>query len=88
MKARSFAMRRLAVDETAVRSVIEAVRSQPNGEIVELDRTIAAYERKHGMPSSEALEAVARGELRPTREIEGWMMAVRVREHLVKARSR
>lgn len=88
MKARSYAMRRLAVDETAVRSVIEAVRSQPNGEIVDLDRTIAAYEHKHGMASSDARDAVARGELRPTREIEGWLMALRVREHLVKARAR
>jgi hypothetical protein len=88
VKARAIRVHRIATDEAAYRSVVDAVRSAPNGEIADLERTIEAYERKHGMSSSDARDAVARGELRPTREIEGWLMALRLREHLVKARAR
>ena len=88
MKTLGVTMHRLATDETARRSVVEAVRAAPNGEVADLDRTIAAYEKKFAMTSAEAVTAIERGELRPTRDIEGWMVAVRVRDHLVKARAR
>ena len=81
-------MHRLATDETARRSVIDAVRAAPNGEIADLERTIAAYEGKYGMASTDAVAAIESGELPPTRDVEGWMTALRVREHLVKARAR
>lgn len=81
-------MHRLATDEGARRSVIEAVRAAPNGELADLERTIEAYEKKYGMTSNAALAAIERGEMAPTYEIEGWMMALGVRDHLVKARAR
>ncbi len=88
MKTLGVAMHRLATDETARRSMINTVRSAPNGEIADLNQTIAAYEAKYKMTSIAAVAALESGELRPTREVEGWMVAIRVREHLVKARSR
>jgi hypothetical protein len=90
MKARSYTMHRLATDESARRAVIDAVRAKPNGEIHDVERAIAAYEAKYGMSSANAVAAIERGELRPTQDVEGWMMVLRVRDHLadVKARSR
>lgn len=88
MSTRSYSVHRVARDERAYRDVVDTVRSAPNGEVADLERTIAAYEAKHGMSSVEAREALSRGELEPTREIEGWMMAVRLREHLASAKAR
>ena len=90
MKAPSYTMHRLATDEAARRDVIDAVRAAPNGELADVERAIAAYEAKYGLSSEEARKAIERGELRPTYDVEGWMMALRVREHLadVKARAR
>lgn len=83
-------MHRLATDEVAVRSVIDVVRGQPNGEVAAIERTIAAYEQKYGMTSAEAIARVEAGELRPTADVESWMAAVRLRDHLadVTARAR
>lgn len=90
MKSQSYTMHRLATDENARRSLIDTVRAEPNGEIDDVERTIAAYETKYAMSSPDAVAAIARGDLRPTRDVEGWMMALRVRDHLadVKARAR
>jgi hypothetical protein len=90
MKAPSFTMHRLATDESALRVVIDAACSVPNGEPADVERTIASLETKYGMSSKDARGAIERGELSLTREIEGWMMTLRVWEHLadVKARAR
>lgn len=86
----SYTMHRLATDETACRTVIDTVRSSPNGEIRDVEGAIAAFEAKYKMSSMEAMAAIERGDLRPTRDVEGWMMALKVRDHLadVKARTR
>ena len=83
-------MHRLAKDDAAYRSVVDAVRAAPNGELADVERTIAAYEKKYGFSSTDAVARVERGELAPTRAIEGWLMAVRVRDDLaaIKARKR
>ena len=88
MAARTFTMHRLATDEGAVRSVIEAARAAPNGEIDAVERTIAAFEHEYGMSSAEALRRLEAGELQPTSKVEGWMMALRLRDHLADAKAR
>ena len=87
-KATSYTMHRLATDESAVRAVIDAVRAEPNGEIADLDCVIAAYEAKYKMSSEAARDAIARGDLRPTRDVEHWMMALRVRGDLADVKTR
>ena len=87
MKPHSFSMHRLATDETARRSVIDAGRAAPNGELADVERSIAAHEMKHGFSSAEAVTRVERGELAPTLEIEGWLMAIRVRDDLADLKS-
>lgn len=88
MKALSYTMHRLATDEGARRAVIDTVRAMPNGEIHDVERAIAAYESKFGMSSADAVAAIERGEMRPTRDVEGWMVALRVREHLASVKAR
>jgi len=81
-------MHQLATDDTAVRSVIEAVRAAPNGELADVERTLAAYEAKYGIDTAEAARRVENGELPPTSEVEGWMMVRRLRDHLADAKAR
>jgi hypothetical protein len=82
MNTRSVHIHRLAKDPAAFRLVVQAVRSAPNGELRDMERAIAAFEAKHRMSSAEARARVESGELAPTREIEAWMMALRVRDDL------
>jgi hypothetical protein len=89
MKALGVAMHRLK-DDAEVRSVIDAVRAAPNGEVASIERRIAAFETAYGMTSAEMATRVERGELGTTQDVETWLMAVRVKDHLagVKARGR
>src|SRR5678815_5064086 len=89
MERRPIRMHRLK-DEAAIRSVVEAVRAEPNGEVASIERKIAEFESRWGMSSDEMRERVDRGELAPTRDVEAWLMALRVRDDLasVKARAR
>ena len=82
MKRPSYSIRRIARDENAYREVVAAVRSEPNGELAAVGRTIAAYESKYRISSAEAVGRVERGELAPTLDVEGWLMAIRVRDEL------
>jgi hypothetical protein len=77
-------------DEATIRSIVEAVRAEPNGEVVSIERRIAAFEADHRMDSEEMRGRVDRGEMAPTRIVEEWLMALRVRDELasVKARAR
>jgi hypothetical protein len=77
-------------DEATIRSVVNAVHSEPNGEIVSIERRIAAFEAEYRMGSEEMRARVDCGELAPTRNVEAWLMALRVRDELagVKARAR
>ncbi|HEX4416925.1 MAG TPA: hypothetical protein VH165_03455 [Kofleriaceae bacterium] len=86
---RAFRMHRLR-DEATISSVLEAVNSQPNGEITAIERRIATFEAKYQMDSSEMCKRVDRGDLAPTQEVEAWLMALCVRDELaiVKARAR
>lgn len=88
MKARAIRMHRLAKDDTACRSVVDAVRALPNGELADVERALAAYEAKFGFTSDEALARIERGALRPTLEVEGWLMAVQVRDDLARLKGR
>ena len=81
-------MNGLSSRPTVVNELLHAVRAAPNGEVQDVERAIAAYEKKFGMSSGAAIKAIERGELRPTQEVEGWMMAIRVRDHLVDAKAR
>ena len=89
MERRPIRLHRLR-DETAIRSVVEAVRAEPNGEVASIERRIAEFESRYGMSSAEMRVRVDRGELAPTRDVEAWLMALRVRDDLasVKARPR
>jgi hypothetical protein len=86
---RSIRMHRLN-DEATIRSIVDAVRAEPNGEMVSIERRIAAFEAEYRMDSAEMRARVDRGELAPTRNVEAWLMALRVRDEVasVKARSR
>lgn len=77
-------------DEATICSVVNAVYSEPNGEIVSIERQISAFEAEYRMNSDEMRARVDRGELAPTRNVEAWLMALRVRDELagVKARAR
>jgi len=86
---RSIRMHRLN-DEATIRSVVDAVRPEPNGEVASIERRIAAFEAEYRMSSDEMRARVDRGELAPTRIVETWLMALRVRDEVasVKARTR
>jgi len=77
-------------DEAMIRSIVDAVRAEPNGEVVSIERRIAAFEAEYRMDSAEMRARVDRGELAPTRIVEAWLMALRVRDEVagVKARAR
>jgi hypothetical protein len=86
---RSIRMHRLN-DEATIRSIVDAVRAEPNGEAVSIERRIAAFEAEYRMGSEEMRARVDRGDLAPTRTVEAWLMALRVRDEVasVKARAR
>jgi len=86
---RSVRMLRLN-DEATIRSIVDAVHAEPNGEVVSIERRIAAFEAEYRMGSEEMRARVERGDLRPTQSVEAWLMALRVRDEFasVKARSR
>lgn len=86
---RSIRMHRLK-DEATIRSIVDAVRAEPNGEMMAVERRIAAFEAEYRMDSAEMRARVDRGELAPTQHVEAWLMALRVRDEVasVKARSR
>lgn len=88
MKSANYSVLRVASDKRAYSAVVEATRRSPNGELADVHQTIAAFEQKYKMTSDEAQTAIVGGSLAPTRDIEGWMMAIRVRDYLVEARAR
>ncbi|HVV87314.1 MAG TPA: hypothetical protein VHE35_29940 [Kofleriaceae bacterium] len=69
-------------DEAEIRAVIDAVRAEPNGELVAIDRRIARFETQYGFDSVEMTARVERGDLPATQEVEVWLMALRVRDEL------
>lgn len=75
-------------DEATFRSVVNAVRAEPNGEVASIDRRIAAFEAEYRMDSEEMRACVDRGELAPTRNVEAWLMALRVRDEFASAKAR
>ena len=84
---RSIRMHRLK-DEATIRSVVNAVRAEPNGEVVSIERRIAAFEVEYRVDSEEMRARVDRGELAPTRDVEAWLMALRVRDEVASAKAR
>lgn len=78
----------MASDERARRTVVEAVRAAPNGELADVDRVLKGYEQCYGISSAEARARVERGELRATRDVEAWMMAIQVRDDLAGLKTR
>ncbi len=81
-------MNRVASDERARRSVVAAVCAAPNGELADIERVLERYEASYGMPSAEARARVERGELSATRDVEAWLMAIRVRDDLATLKTR
>ena len=75
-------------DEATFRSVVDATRAEPNGEVTSIERRIAAFEAEYQMSSEEMRAAVERGDLRPTRSVEAWLMALRVRDEFASAKAR
>lgn len=88
MNARGVRVHRLATDEKAFRRVIEDVCAKPNGEVLAVEQRIKQFEDKYKMSSSAALRAVELGDLAPSRDVEAWMMALRVRDDLVELKAR
>lgn len=79
---------RVASDERARRSVMEAVRAAPNGELADVERVLSTFEQRYGISSSEVRGRVERGELRATRDVEAWLMAIHVRDDLAALKTR
>jgi hypothetical protein len=76
-------------DEATFRSVVDAARAAPNGEVVaSIERRIAEFEDEYRMTSEEMRSRVERGDLMPTRSVEAWLMALRVRDEFVSAKAR
>lgn len=75
-------------DEATIRSVMDAVHSEPNGEIVSIEHRIAAFEAEYQVNSEEMRARVDRGEMAPTRDVEAWLMALRVRDEFAGAKAR
>ena len=88
MTTKSYSARRVARDEASYRDLVATVRSAPNGELADVERAIASFEQQYGISSVEARARLERGELSPTLEVEGWMMALKVRDHLVSVKAR
>ena len=84
---RSIRMHRLN-DEATIRSVVKAVGTQPNGEMMSIERRIAAFEAEYRVDSDEMRARVDRGDLAPTRDVEAWLMALRVRDEVANAKAR
>lgn len=88
MKATGIGVHRVATDEKCFRRVLDDVRAAPNGELDFMDERLRAFEQKYKMSSSEAFDRVQRGELPASREVEAWMMALRVRDDLAQLKAR
>ena len=70
--------------------LVASTRRLPNGELTHLDNSIRAYEHKYHLSSEEMRRELSEGKRAETDEICAWLMALRLRERLVKltARSR
>ena len=75
-------------DEATFRSIVDATRAEPNGEVASIERRIAAFEAEYQMDSAEMSERVERGDLKSTRSVEAWFMALRVRDEFASAKAR
>jgi len=75
-------------DEATFRSIVDATRAEPNGEVASIERRIAAFEAEYQMDSAEMSERVERGDLKSTRSVEAWLMALRVRDEFASAKAR
>ncbi len=64
-----------------------ALRSEPNGEIKELEAKLRLYEDKFDIPSDEIRSMVSNGALRETWEVCEWLMVLKLKERLERRRS-
>lgn len=69
----------LSDDDTKIRA---AMTVDPGDLIASISARIAAFEVEYRMDSEEMRARVDRGELAPTRNVEAWLMALRVRDEL------
>ena len=73
---------------TAVADLARAARRAPNGEVSEIEAGIEAYEAKYGIDSDELQRQVAEGRRAETEDVCGWLMLLRLREHLATVAAR
>ncbi|HCF56954.1 MAG TPA: hypothetical protein DFS52_03030 [Myxococcales bacterium] len=87
---RDIDFRRMTPEEqkSTLRDLVGATNSAPNGELVELDNEIKAYEARRRMSSKEMLRKLEAGEIHETNEICSWLIALKVRDHLASIPSR
>jgi hypothetical protein len=83
-------LRRMPADAKRVRmsELVAETQRRPNGELTELDRKLAAYEKTYGVSSAEMVERVASGKQRETWDICQWLMTYHLRRDLGEVASR
>jgi len=74
--------------DRALTDLMEATRTVPNGEIVELDARIHGYEIRHGIKSAALLSGLAAGSIAETHEICVWLADLKLRDRLGRLASR
>lgn len=65
-----------------LRSLVEATRRPPNGEVARLDARIREREQEHGFSSAELRCRLAQGTVRETPAVCEWLMLLDLREHI------
>ena len=68
--------------------MVSASRLPPNGELVEVDAEIAAFERQHHLDSEQMRAQVRTGAMVETWDVCRWLMALQRRERLAQRASR
>ena len=74
--------------EEAVREIVAAARRPLNGEMVEVQQEIAAFEAAKGMSSEQMLAAIDAKAMEETWDVCRWMMALNRRDRIAQRSSR
>ncbi|HEY8205976.1 MAG TPA: hypothetical protein VIG99_00750 [Myxococcaceae bacterium] len=73
--------------EEAIKELVRAANSPPNGEMRDLDQQICAFEEKFGLSSQELRRELAQGRREESWEVCQWLMLLDQRDYLLGARS-
>lgn len=86
---KSAELRRMSPErqEEAVKELVRAANSPPNGEVGDLDQQIHALEVKFGLSSEDLRRELAQGRREESWEVCRWLMLLDQRDYLLGARS-